>query len=107
VHHRLARALAAQPTPMREAVLGAPSTPEPERERRLRIVLEMLRGASPGVLSRRHGVPEPELYRWRDAALRAAEDALAEPTPATEHHAALDRLCGELDRALDRDRDRR
>ena len=60
------------------AWLGAPPVTDPEAERRLRIVPEMLRGVSPGVLSRRHGVPEPELYRWRDAVLRAAEEALAD-----------------------------
>jgi hypothetical protein len=79
VHAQRSRALRGQPQAVREALLGAPASLDPERDRRLRIVLEMLRGVSPGVLSRRHGVPEPELYRWRDAVLRAAEVALAEP----------------------------
>lgn len=76
VHEPLARSLHGQPTAVQDARLGAPAT-DPEAERRLRIVLEMLRGASPGVLARRHAVPEPELYQWRDAVLRAADAALA------------------------------
>jgi gamma-butyrobetaine dioxygenase len=76
VHGELARSLQGQPSAVREAWLGTPPACDPEAERRLKIVLEMLRGASPGVLARRHGVPEPELYRWRDAVLRAAEEAL-------------------------------
>lgn len=79
VHQRLARAVEGQPLVAREALLGTAPSDDPEPERRLRIVLEMLRGASPGVLSHRHGVPEPELYRWRDAVLRAAEGALGGP----------------------------
>jgi len=77
-HERLARSLEGRPRVEREAWLGAPVATDPEVERRLGIVLEMLRGASPGVLARRHGVPEPELYRWRDAVLRAAEEALGQ-----------------------------
>jgi gamma-butyrobetaine dioxygenase len=76
VHAALARTMVDQPPVVREARLGASPSPDPEGARRLRIVLEMLRGTSPGVLSRRHGVPEPELYRWRDAVLRASEAAL-------------------------------
>jgi gamma-butyrobetaine dioxygenase len=41
------------------------------------IVDEMLRGVPPGVLSRRHGVPEPLLYAWRDDVLAVDEVALA------------------------------
>jgi gamma-butyrobetaine dioxygenase len=77
VHEELERTLQGQPSAVREAWLGAPALPDPQAERRLQIVLEMLRGASPGVLARRHGVPEPELYRWRNMVLRAVEDALA------------------------------
>lgn len=80
VHEQLARSLDGQPPAIREAWLGT-TAPDPEAERRLGIVLEMLRGASPGVLARRHGVPEPELYRWRSAVLRAAEAALRESEP--------------------------
>lgn len=76
VHEQLARSLQGQRSTVREAWLGATAATDPEAERRLGIVLEMLRGVSPGVLARRHGVPEPELYRWRDAVLRAAEEAL-------------------------------
>lgn len=78
-HEQLSRSLEGQSSAVREAWLGATTT-DPEAERRLQIVLEMLRGVSPGLLARRHGVPEPELYRWRDAVLRAAEAALAERT---------------------------
>ena len=54
------------------------------RAHRLGVVLELLRGVPPGVLSAREGVPEPELYRWRDAVLRGAGARLAEAavTPA-------------------------
>jgi hypothetical protein len=45
--------------------------------RRLGIVLELLRGVPAGVLAAREGVPEPELYRWRDAALSGATEGLA------------------------------
>lgn len=47
-----------------------------EVELRRRIVLEMLRGVPPGVLAQRHGVPEPQLYVWRDAAIAAMDTAL-------------------------------
>jgi gamma-butyrobetaine dioxygenase len=49
---------------------------EPPSARRLGVVLEMLRGVPPGVLAAREGIPEPDLYRMRDAALAAAEEAL-------------------------------
>ncbi len=45
-------------------------------EQKRRIVLEMLRGVPPGVLAQRHGVPEPTLYQWRDAAVAAMDRAL-------------------------------
>ncbi|GMV14957.1 MAG: hypothetical protein AMXMBFR56_31810 [Polyangiaceae bacterium] len=50
--------------------------PEGPGALRRRIVLEMLRGVPPGVLARRHGVDERELYAWRDRALAAAEAEL-------------------------------
>jgi gamma-butyrobetaine dioxygenase len=46
----------------------------------LGVVLELLRGVPPGVLSAREGVPEPEIYRWRDAVLRGAARGLCEET---------------------------
>jgi hypothetical protein len=49
---------------------------EPVVERRLRVVIEMLGGAPPGMLAAREGVPEPELYAWREQALRGARHAL-------------------------------
>lgn len=48
----------------------------PLDERRLLIVLAMLRGVPPGVLSAREGIAEPMLYRMRDEALSAASKAL-------------------------------
>jgi gamma-butyrobetaine dioxygenase len=55
---------------IRAAVSSDPSA------QRLGVVLEMLRGVPPGVLSAREGIPEPELYAWRDAVLREALQAL-------------------------------
>ncbi|WP_437280871.1 TauD/TfdA family dioxygenase [Sorangium sp. So ce375] len=70
------RRLAAAPEATRRRLgLGAP--PAPEARRRLGLILEMLRGVPPGVLAARERIPEPELYRLRDAALAAAEEALA------------------------------
>lgn len=43
--------------------------PVDEAERRLLVVLEMVRGVPPSRLAAREGVPEALLYRWRDAAL--------------------------------------
>lgn len=45
-------------------------------QRRLDLVLDMLRGAAPGQLAARDGADEPALYRWRDRALAAALAAL-------------------------------
>lgn len=45
--------------------------------RRLGIVLELLRGVPAGMLSAREGVPEPELYGWRDAVLSGAAERIA------------------------------
>jgi gamma-butyrobetaine dioxygenase len=52
---------------------------EPDRLARwhLGVVLDLLRGVPAGVLSAREGVPEPELYHWRSAALSAGLAALA------------------------------
>lgn len=62
--------------------------PPPESARRRAIVLEMLRGVPPGVLARRHGVDEADLYAWRDRALAAADAELASDDRA--HEAALE-----------------
>jgi hypothetical protein len=70
---------AAYPAPARwleRARAGEAGGPDPEARRRLRAVLELLRGVPPGLLASREGVAEPELYRWRDAVLRAALEAL-------------------------------
>ncbi|AUX30260.1 MULTISPECIES: TauD/TfdA family dioxygenase [Sorangium] len=70
------RRLAGAPESTRRRLgLGAPAPPAARR--RLGVVLEMLRGVPPGVLAARERIPEPELYRLRDAALAAAEAALA------------------------------
>jgi hypothetical protein len=80
--------LAAAPEAVRRRLgLGAPAPPAADR--RLAIVLEMLRGVPPGVLAARERIPEPELYRMRDVALAAAEAALAdEPLPGSDEAAA-------------------
>jgi gamma-butyrobetaine dioxygenase len=70
--------------------------PAGDRGRRLGIVLELLRGVPPGVISAREGVPEPEIYRWRDAVLRGGAASLGEDAAATARdggpEAWLDRL---------------
>jgi hypothetical protein len=43
---------------------------------RLGLVLELLRGTPPGVVEKRSGVREADLYAMRDAALRGALEAL-------------------------------
>lgn len=64
---------------------GVADEPDPEARRRLRAVLELLRGVPAGLLSAREGVPEPELYRWRAASMSAALEALAtEPDTADD-----------------------
>jgi hypothetical protein len=69
--------------------LGLGPEPSPVAARRMAVVLEMLRGVPPGLLSARERIPEPELYRMRDAALAAAERALAEePLPAGDEEMA-------------------
>ena len=57
----------------------ATTQPSEMTEQKRRIVLEMLRGVPPGVLAQRHGVPEPRLYQWRDAAIAAMDQALEGP----------------------------
>lgn len=75
---------------------GLTETASGDVQRRVGVVLELLRGVPPGVLSTREGVPEPVLYRWRDAVLRGAAAGLAEdasPTPRDGPlQAWLDRL---------------
>lgn len=68
-------ALASQPASIRR-LHGQPGAPLPGASARLDLVMAMLRGVPPGVLAARHKIPEPDLYRWRDAALRAALEAL-------------------------------
>jgi gamma-butyrobetaine dioxygenase len=48
-----------------------------DRGHRLAVVLELLRGVPPGVISAREGVTEAEIYRWRDAVLRAGAASLS------------------------------
>lgn len=71
----LAERLAGAPAPVREAY-GLGTAASPEVARRLGVVLELLRGVPAGVLSAREGIPESELYGWRDAALRGAASGL-------------------------------
>lgn len=69
------------PSAVREAY-GLSETPAADPGHHLGVVLELLRGVPPGVLSAREGVPEPEIYRWRDAVLRGAAASLAEDATA-------------------------
>jgi hypothetical protein len=97
----VARARAAQAR-LHARLAGAPGwvrarvglEPEPAAldRQRLDVVLELLRGTPAGVLSRREQVPEPELYRWRDAVLRGGLCALAGAGPENEQE--LDRQLG-------------
>lgn len=48
----------------------------PVRRARIDVVLELLTGVAPGVLARREGISEAELYRWREDALAAARERL-------------------------------
>jgi hypothetical protein len=68
--------------------LGEP--PSDVVRRRLGIVLEVLRGVPAGLLSVREAVPEPELYRWRDAVLGGAADALSRAGDASAIQAAVE-----------------
>jgi gamma-butyrobetaine dioxygenase len=84
------------PAGVREA-FGFRETPAFEDGRRLGLVLELLRGVPPGVLSARERVTEAEIYRWRDAFLRGgaaslAGDAAAAPRPDSAPEAWFDRL---------------
>jgi hypothetical protein len=64
--------------PLVRARFGAAGDDGPEARRRLQVVLDLLQGVPPGVVSAREGTPEPRLYSWRDAALAAALQALGE-----------------------------
>ena len=91
---RTGAALSAAPWTVRER-FGLAEEPDPQARRRLRVVLDLLRGVPAGVLAARECVPEPELYRWRTAALSAALGALAaEPDHADDRkvRAALAQL---------------
>jgi hypothetical protein len=92
----LADRLRNAPAAVREAY-GLSEAPSADPGHHLGVVLELLRGVPPGVLSAREGVPEPEIYRWRDAVLRGATASLAgEATAVTPKgsgpEAWLDRL---------------
>jgi gamma-butyrobetaine dioxygenase len=62
--------------PRKFRALGLGTWPSRDVELRRRIVLEMLQGVPPGVLAQRHGIAEPMLYVWRDAAVAAMDEAL-------------------------------
>jgi hypothetical protein len=68
--------------------LAAPTPAEVGR--RLGLVLELLRGVPAGVLSARENVPEPELYRWRDAVLEGAASSLSQADETRTPEATLD-----------------
>jgi hypothetical protein len=88
--------LAGHPRRVRER-LGLEAEPRGPGAERLEIVLELLRGTPPGVLAAKHQVPEAELYRWREAALSAARDALGdEPLAGGDTPAAMERALEEL-----------
>jgi gamma-butyrobetaine dioxygenase len=76
--------------------LGGPR--DDRAEARLALVLEMLRGAPPGVLSARYGVPEPELYRLRGRAMAAAAAALSDEALAGDDDDLARRALAELRR---------
>ncbi len=97
LHERIARSTRRLSPTLREPLIGPPAAAQ---DQRLALVLQMLRGASPGQLARQHGIPEPELYRWRDAVLRGANDALAQLDDPIGHRAALDRARQQLERKL-------
>ncbi len=52
----------------------APPGPGSDAARQRAAVIEMLNGEPPGVLARRYGVLESELYRWRDHTFGSADD---------------------------------
>lgn len=56
---------------------GIPGAALPSAEERWALVAAMLRGVAPGVLATKFKIAEPELYVWRDEAIRAALEALA------------------------------
>lgn len=76
---RMATLLLGAPEAVRRR-LGLTPAPPSMANARLAVVLEMLRGVPPGRIAARDGIPEPELYRMRDAALAAATNALAAET---------------------------
>ena len=77
---------------MREAYGIKDDAGDESRRHHLGVVLELLRGVPPGALSAREGVPEPEIYRWRDAVLRGAAGGLGEEATSNDSRAWLDRL---------------
>lgn len=56
--------------------LGLGAGVDPAVRRRAEVVIDMLRGVSPGILAAREGVPEGEIYAWRDAFVSGAEASL-------------------------------
>jgi hypothetical protein len=64
--------------PLLRSHLGLAEPASAVARTRLELVLAMLRGVSPVRLAADSGVPEPELYRYRDAALAAATRALGD-----------------------------
>jgi gamma-butyrobetaine dioxygenase len=79
--------------PALQARLGIEAPAPVAARQRLDVVLELLRGTPAGVLAGREDLSEAELYRWRDAVLRAGLGSLGEVLPRDEQ--ALDRLLAE------------
>jgi len=74
----------------------------PERRK---VVLSLLRGEEPAtVLSRRYGISQNTLYRWRDEFMAAGEAALAngkgKADPRDRQIADLRRQLGERDKVI-------
>ncbi len=86
VARRTAQQLPAGPSAVRRH-LGLEAPPEPTARTRLELVLALLRGVPPGQLAAQSGLPEPELYRYRDAALAAAAHALSDAELTGESYA--------------------
>jgi len=61
-----------------EPFAPAPVSAESESQRRARVVLELLTGMSPALLSKREGISEATLYKWRNLAAQGAERAVVD-----------------------------
>ena len=77
-----------------------PKRSELPAEERVKVVLSLLRKEEPiSVLSRRYGVSEQTLYRWRDEFVAGGKDRLAKGDKDTSE---ASRRIAELEHELDR-----